>query len=206
MRVGIYARVSTDDKEQDPERQLMKCRQYCELHNHEVLGEWKDYITGDSDPETRDGFKYLMNSNPEGIVVFSIDRYSRQHPLKIMRKLSEFKDKGIKMISITEPAFNMEGEMSDLLQYIITWFNNYFLRQLRINIKSGLDRARAQGKQIGRAKRDFNKFRAYTLLVVEKKSYRNVSKELSVPLATLYRFKKDAEKNPTPYKTLDACS
>ena len=33
MRVAIYARVSTSDKEQDPETQLMALRDYCGAHD-----------------------------------------------------------------------------------------------------------------------------------------------------------------------------
>ena len=29
MKVGLYARVSTKDKEQNPENQLLKLREYC---------------------------------------------------------------------------------------------------------------------------------------------------------------------------------
>jgi len=36
-RVAIYARVSTDDKGQDPETQLMQLREYADLRNFEVL-------------------------------------------------------------------------------------------------------------------------------------------------------------------------
>ena len=197
MKCVIYSRVSTDDKDQDPERQFMKCNQYCDLHNHEVIGKAEDKLTGDSNPFKREGFSSLMKLNPDGIVIYEISRFSREHPSKVMRRLSELKDKGIKLISITEPAFNMEGEMSELLQYIMTWFNNYYLTNLKRNVKSGIERARAQGKQIGRASVKFNKYRAYHLLFNEKLSQRKVSKELGVSLATINRFKKVAEKNPS---------
>ena len=193
MKVVIYARVSTDDKEQDPERQKMKCEQYCELHNHQVFAYAHDYCSGDTNPFDRDSFAFLLRTKPEAIIVYEISRFSREHPSKVMRRLQELKDRGIKTISITEPAFNMEGEMSDLLQYIMTWFNNYYLTSLRRNVKSGIERARAKGKQIGRAPVDFNQRRAYHLLFIEKKSQRFVSKELDVSLATINRFKKVCE-------------
>lgn len=193
MKVAIYARVSTDDKDQNPERQILKCKQYCELHNHNVCGIFKEHITGDSDPRKREEFSKLLNEDPSAIIVYSIDRLSRQHPSKVMRLLSELKDQGIKTISITEPAFNMEGEMSDLIQYILSWFNNYFLMQLKRNIRSGLDRARAQGKVIGRPGVKYNKYRAFHLLFNEKRSQRYVAKELGSSLATINRFKRVVE-------------
>lgn len=195
MDVVIYARVSTDDKDQKPERQKDSCQQYADLHHHNVLGYGEDYLTGDSNPFDRLGFQEILKLKPKGIIVFEVSRFSREHPSKVLRRISELRDRGIKIISITEPAFNMDGEMSDLLQYIITWFNNYYLANLKRNVKSGIERARKQGKQIGRAKVNFNQHRAYHLLFVENKSQRNVSKELSVSLATINRFKKVCEKN-----------
>ncbi len=36
MRVAVYARVSTSDKEQDPETQLMPLRDFCIAQGYEV--------------------------------------------------------------------------------------------------------------------------------------------------------------------------
>lgn len=203
MRVVIYARVSTDDKDQDPERQVLKCRQYCELHNHEIIRVVNDYVSGDSNPLERKGFGKVLETEAEAVIIYSIDRLSRQHPSKVLRLLQTLKDRGVKTISITEPAFNMEGELSELIQYLLAWFNNYFLVSLKRNVKSGIERARKQGKQIGRAPVVFNKYRAYELLFNEGLSQRVVAKELNVSLATINRFKKVAEKDPSLYINKD---
>jgi DNA invertase Pin-like site-specific DNA recombinase len=125
-----------------------------------------------------------------------MDRLTRQHPVKVIQLLQDMKDRGVKVISITEPAFNMEHEMSEVMLYLITWFNNYFLKKLKRDIKSGMDRAREKGKTIGRPLAEFNRLRAYQLLFMESKSIRAVAKELGVPVATMYRFKRDATKDP----------
>ena len=195
MKIAIYARVSTDDKEQNPERQRLSCEKYAELHNHSIIGYAEDKISGDTNPFDREGFKNIIKTNPEGILIFEISRFSREHPIKVMRRLQDLKNRGIKTISITEQAFNMEGEMSDLIQYIMSWFNNYYLSNLKKNVKSGLDRARKQGKILGRPKSKFNQYRAYHLLFNEKKSLQEVSKILGTSKATLFRFKKVAEKD-----------
>lgn len=194
MKVGIYARVSTTDKGQDPQRQILKCEQYIDLKNHELIITREEYGTGDSNPFDRQGFKDIIAANVDGILIYEMSRFSREHPSKVMRRLQELKDRGIKIISITEPAFNMESDMSDLLQYIMTWFNNYYLINLKRNIRSGMDRARKQGKQIGRTPAKFNKRRAYELLINQKMSQRKVAAELNTSLATINRFKKAAEK------------
>ena len=45
-RVAIYARVSTDDRGQDPETQLRQLREYAGRRDFEVVGEFVDYATG----------------------------------------------------------------------------------------------------------------------------------------------------------------
>jgi DNA invertase Pin-like site-specific DNA recombinase len=187
MKVAIYARVSTDDKEQNPERQKLACEKYAELHNHDVIAYFEDYISGDTNPFEREGFKNILLKKPQGILFFEISRFSREHPSKVMRRLQELKDKSIKSISITEQAFNMEGEMSDLIQYILTWFNNYYLSNLKKNIKSGLDRAVKNGKTLGRPKAKVNLYEVAREFGVAGASISSVSKKLGIPRTNIYR-------------------
>ncbi len=189
MKVVIYARVSTDDKDQDPERQIMKCKQYCELHEHEIIGVLNEFCSGDSDPFKRVEGSRILALNPQGLVIFGMDRLTRQHPMKVFQLIQRCKDAGIKIVSITEPAFNMEGEFSEILLFMISWFNNYFLLKLRRDTKSGMERARAAGKQIGRSRVSFNRFRAEELLK-QGRPQREIGKELGISAATLCRFKK----------------
>jgi DNA invertase Pin-like site-specific DNA recombinase len=38
VKAAVYARVSTDDKGQDPETQLLQLREYCRNNDLEILG------------------------------------------------------------------------------------------------------------------------------------------------------------------------
>ena len=198
MKVVIYARVSLDDKDQDPERQILKCQQYCQLHGHEVLAFISEEAHGDTDPFKRPKGQGILDHNPEGIVVFSMDRFTRQHPIKVIKMIQDFKDDGIKIISVTEPVFNMEHEFSEIMLYLIAWFNNYFLTKLKRDVKSGMERARLAGKQIGRPKADFNRLRAEFLLFHGNNGgpmpQRKVALELGASLASINRFKRDIDK------------
>ena len=42
MRIAIYARVSTDDKGQDPENQLRELRAWCSNSGHAIVQEYID--------------------------------------------------------------------------------------------------------------------------------------------------------------------
>lgn len=155
MKVCIYARVSTDDKGQDPVVQIDKCQSYCEMHNHEIVEILRDEgVSGDTFYYDREGGKQLqelMNKNRiQGVVVFAMDRFSRQSPLKILPMLNSFKDSGITFISVTEPIFNMEGDFAEPMRYMITWFSNYFLKQHVTKVRAGLDKAKKYGTKSGK--------------------------------------------------------
>ncbi len=43
MKVALYARVSTSDKDQDPETHLIPLRDYCAAQGWEMVGEYVDH-------------------------------------------------------------------------------------------------------------------------------------------------------------------
>jgi DNA invertase Pin-like site-specific DNA recombinase len=52
-RVAIYARVSTVDKGQDPETQLIVLRDYAERRDFQIVGEYIDYASGTREDRPR---------------------------------------------------------------------------------------------------------------------------------------------------------
>ena len=53
MRVAIYARVSADDKGQDPENQLRELRDWIVNSSHIISREYVDYESGRKGAEKR---------------------------------------------------------------------------------------------------------------------------------------------------------
>ena len=160
MKVCIYARVSTDDKGQDPQVQLDKCRQFCIFNNYEIIDEFIDEgISGNTYFYDRpEGSKmqsiikrYENTQIGLGIVCFAVDRFSRQDPIKLLPLIKDLKDKNILFISVTEPVFNMAGSMAQPMQYLLTWFSSYFLEQHVTKVKAGMDKARLKGTKSGKA-------------------------------------------------------
>ena len=58
-RVAIYARVSTFDKGQDPETQLLQLREYAKRRSFDIADEYVDHATGTN--EERANYKRLLN-------------------------------------------------------------------------------------------------------------------------------------------------
>jgi len=86
MRVAPYARVSTDDKDQNPETQLLILREYCELYDHEVVATYVDEGRSGKDPE-RPAFQAMMKKaelktkrRSQAIICLRLDRFMRSAP------------------------------------------------------------------------------------------------------------------------------
>src|SRR5262245_56606350 len=60
MRIAIYARVSTDDKGQDPENQLRQLREWCASAGHELVHEYVDHESGRKGTKDRKQFAALF--------------------------------------------------------------------------------------------------------------------------------------------------
>src|SRR6516225_3642589 len=60
MRIAIYARVSTEDKGQDPENQLRQLRQWCASAGHELVHEYVDHESGRKGTKDRKQFAALF--------------------------------------------------------------------------------------------------------------------------------------------------
>ncbi len=76
MKVAIYARVSTSDKNQDPETQLMPLRDFCIAQGLEVYDEYVDYASA-NDLAHRTEWRRLLDDAAKRrfkmVVVFNVN-------------------------------------------------------------------------------------------------------------------------------------
>jgi len=82
MRVAIYARVSTDDKGQDPENQLRELRDWVNNSGHIISQEYVDYDSGWKGAEKRKQFAALFEDAAKRkfdcVLFWALDRLSRE--------------------------------------------------------------------------------------------------------------------------------
>ncbi|HEY2526412.1 MAG TPA: recombinase family protein [Xanthobacteraceae bacterium] len=82
-RVAISARVSTDDKGQETDNQLVEVRQWAASAGYDVVGEYVDHISGRKGTDGRKQFAALFadaSKRKFDLVLFwSLDRFSRPY-------------------------------------------------------------------------------------------------------------------------------
>ena len=156
MKVAIYARVSTSDKEQNPETQLRPLRQHvAELKDITPVGEFVDTASADDLRGRRDWRRLLdlaMKHKIDLIVVWKLDRAFRSvadgaTTLQTLRSCSC----GIR--SLQEPWIDTTTPLGEAMYHITLAWAQLEKRQLTERVKAGIDRARAEGKHVGRPRR-----------------------------------------------------
>ena len=147
MRVAIYLRVSTN--EQTAENQLPVLEQLCRQRGWQVA-----QIAQENESAWKAGHQTeLRKLSDEArlgqfdiVLVWALDRLSREGALAILQLVDRFKKFGVKVISYQESWTEAPGEIADLLYAITGWVANMESKRRSERIKAGIDRARNEGK------------------------------------------------------------
>jgi DNA invertase Pin-like site-specific DNA recombinase len=149
MKVAIYARVSTDDKDQNPETQLLPLRKYAEVKGWEVYREYIDQASARDFRGRKAWRDMVIDANRGKFQAFAILRLNRafRSVADMYQQLDRMN--GCEMVSITE-SIDTSTNYGRLLRNILASLAEFELDQIRENVKLGLDRAKSQGKRLGR--------------------------------------------------------
>lgn len=160
--VALYARVSTDD--QSVEAQLRDLREFCQRRDWAIAQEFIDSgYSGakDSRPAWNECYDAIQKGRVDVLVVHALDRLGRSlpHLVKILTTLTE---RQVTLISYRE-NIDLSTAAGRMMAGFFSVLAEYELSMIRERTRAGLRAARARGKQIGRAKRFFDKRKATEL-------------------------------------------
>ena len=115
MRVAIYARVSTDDKGQEPENQLRQLRAWCASAGHDIAREYVDHASGRKGAEKRPEFAAMLADAHKRqfdlVLCWALDRLSREGMVPTVLHLQRLASYGVGFHSYTEPMLSTDNEM-----------------------------------------------------------------------------------------------
>ena len=196
MRVALYARVSTADKDQDPENQLQVLRREAERAGDII---YKEYVDEDSGRKsTRKAFQQLLSDAGKRrfdmVRVWDLSRFSREGIEKVFEHTSLLEQCGVSFWSYSEPMLNTAGPMKDFMKAVLSWAAGYYSERLSENVKQGLNRKKAQAALKG--EEYVHGRRALAPAVVEEiralqqdgLSVRKISAAIGVPVGTLHKY------------------
>ena len=198
MNAAIYARVSKSTGAQSPEMQLRELREFCARRGWTLFGEYVDQASGSI--ENRSALQRLLSDcrrrRVKVVVVYRYDRFARSLR-QLVNALEEFRALNIDFVSLHE-GVDTSTPNGRLIFGIFASIAEFERELIRERIKSGLDAARAKGKRLGRPRgisngagglrtevEDAAQIRA---LRSTGTSWRAISKQLSIPLGTVWRL------------------
>lgn len=151
MRVALYARVSTSEKDQNPENQLVLLRREAERAGDTIYKEYVDEKSGGS--SKRKAFLEMMNDAGKRrfdlVRVFALDRFSSEGIEKVFEHTAALEQSGVQFWSYCEPTLNTTGPMASLMKSILAWAAGYRNQRHSENVRLGQARRRAEAVAAG---------------------------------------------------------
>lgn len=152
-RVALYARVSTD--QQTTENQLRELRQVAERHNWTIVREFVDRgISGSKGREQRPEFDALLNGVArkefDQVAAWSVDRLGRSLP-HLVQFLEELNVKEVDLY-LHQQALDTSTPAGRMVFGMCSVFAEFERSMIQERVKAGLQRARAKGVVLGRAR------------------------------------------------------
>lgn len=192
-RVALYARVSTLDKGQDPETQLLALREYAARRGLVPVGEYIDYGSGTRDdrPQYQALLSAARKRQLDVVLVWRYDRFARSTQA-LVRALNEFHSLGVDFISYQEniDTTTPQGELIFTVMASLAQFESALISE---RVKAGMVRAKAQGKPISRAPLAEELQARIAALYAEGHSIHQISKQLGIGYGTAWNYVQHAK-------------
>jgi len=192
MRVAIYARVSTDDRGQDPENQLAQLRQWAQSAGHTIVEEYVDLESGRS--AKRKAFARLFDDAHrrrfDCVVFWALDRFSREGMVPTIMHLQRLAGYGVGFHSYTEAHLATDNELvRNILLALLASLAKVEAQKISERTKAGMARARAKGKRIGRPTLDIEIKRQITERLANGDSAYAAAKALGIDRKTAAKYR-----------------
>lgn len=149
MKVAIYARVSRTG--QNVENQLIPLTQYCQRMDWEYEIFTEQESTRKSRPIQWDLYNRLLRKEFDGLVIYKFDRWARSLK-ELVEHIEKLLEKDIIIYSYTENV-DLSSSMGKAMFHIIGAMAQLERDIIRERTLAGLERARAQGKKLGRPRK-----------------------------------------------------
>jgi DNA invertase Pin-like site-specific DNA recombinase len=189
-RVAIYARVSTDDKGQDPENQLRQLRAWCERMGYPVVHEYVEHENGGKGVEYRKQlgamFAGAARREFDLLLVWSLDRFSREGMAATVAHLQRLAAHGVAFRSFIEEHLSTENELvRNILLAVLASLAKLEREKISQRTKAGLERARANGTLLGRPRISDGNREKLRRALDKGESWHAVSVKTRIPYSTV---------------------
>ena len=150
-KASIYVRVSTGA--QDTANQLSVLKDWAKRRGFEISRVYSEEESAWKAGHQRELARLLQDSRKrkfDVLLVWALDRLSREGSLAILSLVNRLKICGVKVMSYQESWTEAPGELAELLYALTGWVARMESQRRSERTKAGLARVKAQGKRLGR--------------------------------------------------------
>ena len=150
MKVGIYARVSTQEQQTLP-LQIKDLREYAKRRKWKIEIEIFDVASGAKiRPKREELLKLARQRKIDCILVWRLDRFGRSLA-DLITTLDELNSLGVSFVSLNE-SLDLTTPSGKALAGMLAVFAEFERSILKERVKAGIAEARSKGKAHGRPK------------------------------------------------------
>ena len=186
-KVAIYTRVSSLDQTVD--NQLIELRDHCSKMGWEVVKEYADEgLSGTLSREKRPALNALIKDayrkRFDSVVCWDISRIGRSMK-ELVLFLSDMKGRDIGICSVRQ-GFDTSTSMGEIMFLVVGIPSSWAREMIRERTLAGLERAKSEGKTLGRRKVTNDTMTAKIIeMRTAKKSIRDIASEVGVSRGTV---------------------
>jgi putative DNA-invertase from lambdoid prophage Rac len=148
FRVGLYARVSTQDQQTIP-LQTRALREYANRRGWKVAMQVKEIGSGAARRERREQLlEAARRREIDVVLVWRLDRWGRS-VTDLLATLQELEHLGVGFVSLTE-ALDLTTPAGRAMAGLLAVFAEFEREILRERVRAGLAQARQNGQRLGR--------------------------------------------------------
>ncbi len=151
MKVAIYLRVSTN--EQTTENQLPVLQKWVVDQGYELVETYSENESAWKSGHQHELARLKADATKRRfdiVLVWALDRLSREGAAAILNLVNTLKAYGVKVISYQEAWTEAPGEIGEILYAIAGWVARIESQRRSERTKAGLTRAIKEGKKLGR--------------------------------------------------------
>jgi DNA invertase Pin-like site-specific DNA recombinase len=153
MKIVIYARVSTED--QTVQNQILKLEEYAKRMGWEYDIYTESESTRKTRPVKQEVYNKLLRREYDGLLIYKFDRWARS-TTELITEIEILVKRGVIIYSYSE-AIDLSSSMGQAMLTILSAFAQLERDLIRERTLAGLERARAEGKTLGRPKGSVDK-------------------------------------------------
>lgn len=197
MRAALYARVSTKDKEQDPQNQVFHLQAFAEKQNWRVVEIYEDHESAGG-KKLRERFETMMKDAGrkkfDVVLFWSLDRFSREGVLETLLHLKKLTDMDVNWRSYTEQYLDSLGPFKDAVLAILASIARQEHIRMGERVRAGIERRKREGVRWGHWRRKEVDMGLLKQMREDRYSVREIAKVMRVSPTTVVVRLKELEK------------